>query len=293
MQAIRNFLNTNYGITVARWWLRCLLDDWRRRRLLVVYQVGKVGSSTIVASLKVLPQWWRVHHVHTLTPEGMAASKAVYHQLTAVGVSSYFPRARHLLSSHYLRKKLPQPAQAGLEQGQRWKVITLVREPIGRNMSEFFQVIDYELPNFVTRYNGGELTMDETVQTFLDRFDHDYALHWFDRELNPVLGIDVFAEPFPKAQGYQIYQGPFADLLLLKLEQMDECAGIAFAEFLGLDNFALVKTNVAEEKEYAAAYDEFKQRIALSPAYLQRMYGSRFVQHFYSDAEIDALCAKW
>lgn len=286
------FLQTNYLLTLARWQLRCLLDDWRRRKLLVVYQAGKVGSSTIMASLKVLPNIWRVHHVHTLTAEGIATREAIYRKLTQERASSYFPRACHLLSSRYLRKKLPTAADDVLP-AARWKVITLVREPIGRNISEFFQVIDAKLPNFVTRYNAGALTIDETVQTFWECFDHDDALHWFDQEIKPVLGIDVFAEPFPKVQGYQIYHGPFADLLLLKLEQIDECAGAAFGEFLGLENFRLVKTNVAEEKAYAAAYKEFKQRIALSPAYLQRMVGSRYVQHFYSDAEIDAMCAKW
>lgn len=290
---MRDFLQTNYPLTLARWRLRCLLDDWRQRKLLVVYQTGKVGSSTIMASLKVLPRIWRVHHVHTLTAEGIAAREAIYRKLTEERASTYFPRARHLLSSRYLRNKLPREGNGGLSPAGRWKVITLVREPIGRNISEFFQVIDARLPNFVTRYQTGVLTIDETVQTFWDCFDHDDALHWFDQEVKPVLGIDVFAEPFPKAQGYQIYHGPFADLLLLKLEQIDECASAAFGEFLGLENFRLVKTNVAEEKAYAAAYKEFKQRIALSPAYLQRMVGSRYVQHFYSDAEIDAMRAKW
>lgn len=290
---MRRFLNTNYGLTVARWRLRFLLDDWRRRRLLVVYQMGKVGSSTIVASLKALPPTWSVHHVHTLTAEGIATREAIYHKLTQERASSYFPRARHLLSSYYLRSKLPTPTTTAVLPNQRWKVITLVREPISRNISEFFQVIDYKLPNFVARYNAGALTIDETVQTFMAGFDHDDTLHWFDQEIKPVLGIDVFAEPFPKARGYQIYQGPFADLLLLKLEQMDECAGAAFGEFLGLENFTLVKTNVGEEKAYAAAYNEFKQRLALSPAYLQRMVGSHYVQHFYSDVEIDAMRAKW
>lgn len=291
-QTLKAALQKNYWFTVARWRLRTLLDEWQRRQPLIVYQMGKVGSSSIVASLKALPATWTVHHVHTLTTAGMASAEAIYHRICRESGSSYFPRARHLLSSRYLQQQLRRRAQ-GQATGARWKVITLVREPVGRNISEFFQVIDYTLPNFVERYNTGALSMEETVQTFLERFDHETTLRWFDQEIKPTLGIDVFATPFPKTQGYQIYKGAQADLLLLKLEQLDECGGQAFEEFLGLRDFSVVKTNVAAEKAYGDAYQRFQSALALSPGYLARMYNSPYMRHFYSAAEIAAFQASW
>ena len=43
-----------------------------------------------------------------------------------------------------------------------------------------------------------ELPVEELHATFLNRYDHDIPVTWFQQQLQPVFGIDVFADEFPK-----------------------------------------------------------------------------------------------
>lgn len=290
MRAAKQLIQSNEQLATAWWHMQMRLGEARGRETVVVYQMGKVGSSSIVASLHALREKMQVHHVHTLTPQGIAAAEAIYAQIEQeTGINTY-ARSRHLQSSRYLAQRLHRPAPSG---DRRWKVITLVREPISRNVSSFFQVIDHHLPNFVARYEAGELGIEAVTSAFLERFDHDQVLNWFDAEARPALGIDVFAGEFEQERGYTIYRGDHCDLLLLKLETLDACASAAFREFLGIEDFTLVRSNVAEEKAYATAYQQFKRTLSLPEWYLEKMYSSRYMQHFYSQAEIAAFATKW
>ena len=92
----------------------------------IVYQMGKVGSSTVCSSLKKLKDF-DVYHIHVLTEESIKKLENVYK--SNFHKTSFFPV--HILESQYLSKQL--------EQGKKkWKVVTLVREPIIRNISLCF-----------------------------------------------------------------------------------------------------------------------------------------------------------
>ena len=82
-------------------------------------------------------------------------------------------------------------------------------------------------------------------------------------------------------------------MLLLKLEQMNECAAEAMRDFLGLENFVLRESNTADDKEYADLYAAFRREITLPTEYLDRMYSSRLAQRFYAADEIAAFRRKW
>jgi hypothetical protein len=288
MRSMNRIINSNPHLSTAWWHFQVRLAELRGRESVIVYQMGKVGSSTIVASLHALRRKLQIHHVHTLTGKGIADAEAIYRQMARHAATGTFVRARHLLSSRYLQQRIHRPIQ-----GKKWKVITLVREPIARNVSSFFQIIDYPLPNFMARYHAGELDIETVSNTFLEKFDHQQVLHWFETDLRQALGIDVFAGEFPREKGYQIYQGDTCELLLLKLEKLNECACDAFRDFLGIEHFDLVRTNIGEEKEYAGAYQQLKEHLILPERYVQEMYSSPTMQHFYDQREIAAFAAKW
>lgn len=178
-------------------------------------------------------------------------------------------------------------------EGQSWKVISLVRDPIAINVSGFFQIIDHYLPNFGQRYRAGSVKIDDAIRVFLDEFDHEEPLTWFDVELKATLGIDVFGSPFPKSKGYEIYRKEHIEFMVLRLEDIDQRAGEAFKHFLDIENLKLVRSNVADDKSYNTAYREFKDAIKLPRSYLEMMYESRHVRHFYTDEEILGFRTKW
>ncbi|MCI0558844.1 MAG: putative capsular polysaccharide synthesis family protein, partial [Nitrososphaera sp.] len=130
--------------------------------------------------------------------------------------------------------------------------------------------------------------------TFLQMYEfHEVPLTWFDTELKTVFGIDVFSSDFPKSTGYKIYEGLQADILLLRLESLKSCSGDAFKDFLNIDDFTLRPTNISEGKDYYPTYREFLDSVVLPPAYIDKMYESKYTKHFYTEDEIDIFKARW
>lgn len=255
---------------------------------LIVYQMGKVGSTTILRSLKALNLEMPVYQVHVLTPEGIARLEQKYKQ----NFSQRGRIATHLAASRFLRKQIDKGST-----GKRWQVVTLVREPIARNISSFFQVLDLELSAYdyqiITSMDIDEAAR-ELRRLFFEKLErHESPLRWFDLEMKRVFNLDVYASDFPKSKGYKIYHGEHADVLLLRLEDLNRCASQAFKEFLNIDNFTLIKANIATDKDYHATYRRLLQTISLPDSYLDKMYSSKYVKHFYSDEEIKSFRAKW
>ncbi len=287
---ITGLLNRYYVVDRAWHYLRFWLSHRRGRHPIVVYQMGKVGSSSIVASLSDRCGHPNVFHVHTLTPERIAETERRYRAASKIrgpGIDE------HLIASLYLRRRWERRRPS-----ERWKIVSLVRDPVARNVSGFFQVFDLDFPEIALRYERDGTNprerMDELIDLFLHRFErHDEPLHWFDLNLKPVFGIDVFDEAFPKTQGYAIYQGEQADLLVLRTEDLNRCGSEALGEFLGSERLPMVDANLSQEKGYSEAYGAFKKTIALPPSYLDRIYSSRLVQHFYTPEEVDQFRRDW
>jgi len=188
---------------------------------------------------------------------------------------------------------------------RKWKIISLMREPISRNISTFFEnlqvdiIKENEAYQIASEYYGfGPLTvkmdnLNELVDIYFKCFRHDTPLTFFDVEFKGVLKFDVFEHPFQPLKGYAIYPGENFDVMLIRLENLNSVAETAFAEFLDLKSFRLVSSNIGQEKIYAPLYKKFKQEVVFPKRYLDRFYHSRFMKHFYSEAEIKRMRSTW
>ncbi len=284
-RAIKRFLRQSRSWGRVFYDIRFHLANLRGREPIIVYQMGKVGSSTIVASLKALKLRRPIYHVHTLTQEGIAHGEATYGDSVQLDLS----RSKHLFMSRHLHKHLGKSAN-----GKKWKVVTLVREPIARNISSFFQIIELLMPDFHERYQHRSIEINELTALFLEQYSTDNRfVNWFDLELKSVFGIDVFASNFSTVKGYKIYRSERAEVLLLRLENISECAQEAFREFLGVEQFRLVEKNISSKKDYYAAYKWFTEMVILPEDYINTIYALKYAQHFYSAEEINAFKAKW
>jgi hypothetical protein len=297
----------NYGATKARYQRRTARGEGRAagQLPLLIYTMGKVGSSSVLHSLKLLPDLGRpLYHLHSLSPESLRELE--------VELKPAFPDPQAMVSLHHVWRCQYVVDKLAAHPEERVQAITLVRDPLARNLSDFFQHIQVEpLPDaggvrrwkLVAQFHDFEITVGEDdvsalIELYFEKEWHDFPPLWIDRELEGVLGIDVYATPFPREQGYAIYHsraaaGRRADLLLIRLRDLNRCASQALPEFLGLDAFTLVNANVAEKKEYVDVYRAFKSAIAFPASFLDEMYSSKLVQHFYSSAEIQALRDQW
>ncbi|MGI8739288.1 MAG: putative capsular polysaccharide synthesis family protein [Gammaproteobacteria bacterium] len=137
------------------------------------------------------------------------------------------------------------------------------------------------------------MQVEDAIEIFLENYGHDAPLGWFDIELKSTFGIDVFATPFLASKGYTTYRGPNVDALVLRLESINTSAEPAFKEFLDIENFRRVQANVADDKNYFAAYKAFKQKLILPQAYLDKIYDSMLARHFYTEEELTGFRRKW
>jgi hypothetical protein len=226
----------------------------------LVYQMGKVGSSSVGASIP------RSAHLHTLY--GNPPCEAVYDterrgfMMVAGWVYDFIRRV--VIRS---RKDV--------------KIISIIRTPIERNVSMYFQDFPYwyvrhrkEHPE-ISRFSGGTLVEDIYVKTF----PHMYVDEWFDKEIRRLTGIDVYSEAFDLDSGYQIYERGKYKWLVIKLEKIqDRWADIQ--DFVG-EKIVLENKNMSENKWYKPIYDLHKKTLLENKAISDLVKSGKFYKHFY------------
>jgi len=292
---LKGLINRNYHLS-RLWWKRNLSRELQASHgdPIIDYQMGKVGSSTIQRSLNERGLEQAFYHVHFLNPVRVAEIEKQRRQ--------YFGTEKEgLLKRPWSYEFLYEQIQ---KKDRHWKIITLVREPVARNISTFFENLDVAIKpdgkKYVVKsdYYGIdiEVGLDDVEplgSLFFDRMQHDRPLQYFDNEIKAVFGIDVYSGEFPTQKGYRIYPAENADLLLIRLENLNACARTAFREFMGIDDFSLVQTNVGSEKIYAPLYSAFKRTVHLPESYIDRMYNAKYTRYFFTEGEIQGFRDKW
>ena len=232
----------------------------------LVYQMGKVGSMSIVDSLKT-DYPGVVMHKHVMRTDDW------FDQY----VLEWVRAGRHL------------------------KIISPVRDPIGRNVSAFFHFIDGRLRHAADK---SALPVADLVDLFIRNpdpneppdnkmiMDHSMPLGWFDENIYKHFGIDVYATPFPD-RGYDRYTAGNIDLLVLRIDVADDVKEQIIGEFLGMPSFKLMNTNIGSLKKYASKYKEFTENAVLPDDYVSEMCQSKYIRHFYREDEIKRIKQKW
>ncbi len=289
--AYRNYYLAKYHYSASLHRKYSKKDD-----LLFIYQMGKVGSKTVQNSLNTTNLDIPIHHIHSFEKFRLDdAEKILKHEFQV----DHNPRTT-LWDSYFYRNKLKE-----LQESKNLKIITLVRDPIARNFSHFFNwpnmIIQKKNDQYYAEspvYNYKELldgdSADILISIFLNKMNnHSRVLEWFDMEVKKFFNIDVYGTDFPKDKGYKIYKRGNVSVLLLKLEKLNEIAKIAFREYLGVDVIKIKNQNLGENKEYSSVYKRFKESVKLPKSYVDLMYNSKFALHFYSNEEIDLFRKRW
>lgn len=258
------------------------------REPLIIYQMGKVGSSTVYDTLEQQCPQFQVFQVHVLTGDWIREVQAQYRAASRDHGRPMLDE--HVLASRYLATRIRR------ERGRRWKVVTLVRDPVARNVSTFFEAFDVYFSSAAAANGGIAGEHAESLRRrFLEEFGecHRVPLVWFETHMAPVFGVDVYREPFDTDAGYQILRGDDCDLLILRTEDLRAAMRPAMQRFLGVEVPELRSSNVSADKSYADQFAQFKRGLELPDTYLDEMYGSRFARHFYTADELAAFRERW
>ncbi|MEH0020718.1 MAG: putative capsular polysaccharide synthesis family protein [Desulfobacter sp.] len=195
-----------------------------------------------------------------------------------------------------LRRKIyPSQRLRTFHKTKRVKIITIVREPISRNLSLCFQhFTDFVRDDVTNRCFDDQKSSVEMFSHYLEnKIDQKAGIYWFDREFLPTTGVDIYDFPFDREKGCTALQSGKYDILVLQLEKLNASMS-SIQEFLGLtEPVELVQKNIGRKKWYHLLYQEFKSAYAPPQSLVDEIYTSRFMKHFYSDADISRFRRKW
>ncbi len=245
-----------------------------KKDLVFVYQMGKVASSSIYFSLK--ERKMIVYHIHRLNEKHIREVHKSLLEKTGL-IESKVVDERGVRIYNMFMKNNKRPVY----------IISLVRSPIERNMSAFFQ--NKELYTKQRNYSD----TNKLIDLFYLLYDHDTPLMWFDREFKQCLNVDIYDSPFLKDKKYKILKSKNFNILLMRVDIEDDIKENIISDFLGIKNFNLKNKNVGTLKNYNAEYKEFKNKIKLSESYINRMLDSKFANYFYTKKEINQFKQQW
>ena len=166
-----------------------------------------------------------VYHVHFLTRSLIDEYEAKRRMFLGTEKQG---RLEHIWLYEYLCQQIDEQALSAGDRGSvsshsRWKVVTLTRETVGRNVSNFFELVEVEPleetsagrpPSTGCRYRVRsdpdfydlDIVVDtrdlsELLQVFIDKPNHDEPLTFFEQEIKGVLGLDGVATLAHDLQG--------------------------------------------------------------------------------------------
>lgn len=232
-----------------------------------MYQMGKVGSSAIEAAI---PGSVQIHDFYFTPP-------CYVHRSLAYPAPWRYAAHR---CSLVMRRALVKAKR------EEKKIITLVRNPLERNISMFFQSLPYWLIEYQTGIVSGRVGVGARVEgvdflhdCFERIFPHSYPAEWFDKEMKRLTGIDIFDEEYDRSIGTCRVSCGGWDLLLIEMSKLTDSTDV-ISDFLGR-KVEIVSTNRGEEKWYMDAYSAFKHTYKPSAAVSSAVYETKYFEHFY------------
>lgn len=267
-----------------------LLDKWFKLRYrmiwyprfflpgtkpVLVYTMAKVGSMTMLYTLFHHNVGGPVTWGHRMLPANV---KITADRRREKGLPQYRYPILNYVYNNYILKERPID------------IVTMVRDPIARNVSAFFQAYDYFIES---QPEGWNMSMDKMLDIYDKEIMHEVPLGWLDFELKAVTGVDVYSKPFDHEKGYTIFDHDLYKTLVLKIETSDDAKLNGMKEMFGLSDMTIYRGNVGSDKSYADTYKDFKDSLRLTPEYVNKMYDSKYMNHFYTPDEVEKFKARW
>lgn len=247
---------------------------------ILVYQPSKVASSTMFVSLR--SAGIDSVQIHTFRPDEEYVS--------CMSHPGFFAdkRFQFILDDLQFYERYYQ------QRTKTTKIITMVREPVARDISEYFTLFgkgDYILNDRVCAdtYKGVEDLLKDLsrIGTF------GYEFEWFDRELKRFTGIDIFDYPFDRKKGYSVIKQGNTEILVLKVEKMNDNEKV-IADFVGYPDFKIVMSNIGEKNSCKYMYREVKQNMSIPQEVIDRYYkDNKRMDYFYSEEEKESFLKKY
>ena len=253
-----------------------------RKNPVIVYQMGKVGSSSVVSTLRQSKMRRPIIQVHTLNEEILKNAVKKHRDLHG----SHLPL--HLITSSILVKKLKKfdlPCQ----------IITLTREPISRAVSFAFEDWRKKVsPQLHASEIDSDVMSDVVEKMLTDDNGHSDPSHWFRQELQTVFGVDLFSQPYDFENGFSIIDDNRYKTLIIRLEDLDRSLSDGLSAFFKkeLDIPHLKKSNIGKDKWYSDTLYSVKNSFKISEPLAKKIFSTQYFNHFYMN-DLSHIKERW
>jgi len=262
---------------------------------LVFHRMGKVGSHSILHSLRASAPGLRVDQAHFLTPEAIArvrqlAEAPATSPETAASLRGQVEDARRCVEEIERRRR----------RGNPYCVLSGYRDPLDQVVATLFQMLPLWFPEvdeaaddvagqaaimvrkFQTQFR--KLIVDKAPASTAEdvRFANVFVkgLNWFDREFRPFHDVDLYEHEPDELGMFRVERGPVL-VLVYRMESLRGHFDEVLGRLPGVKSVQQINDNEAAKKKCAALYREFRRRLEPTPEMHDFYYNSRFFRHFY------------
>jgi hypothetical protein len=234
----------------------------------LVYQMGKVGSSTVHHTLQEAGT--ASIHVHHIAEDNWKRRTRMYKENDTT-IPAHFHKGR--LLRHWINWT-----------DRQMRVVSLVRDPIARHVSEAFEFshlrgLPTGKPSNALRVLQNELVSDGALE---------YTYTWFDQEFLPMFGVDIFDHSFNREEGFARITQKNVDILILTLEKLSDCASTTLSEFVS-QSLEIKRERVRS----GSVYTYVKNNLTLPESTVRRLYDHPWMRHFYTRNDIEQFIERW
>ncbi len=240
-----------------------LIGKYLKEELILIYTPGKVGSSSLEDSLP------GSIHTHTLydNPPNPPHWQLDYY--------TPFQKFKFKIKQ-FIRRRM-------IKHSKKIIIISVIREPISRNHSMFFQALPFWLAKASSNLSKDRMSPREEGFEFLHNafqknFNHLYICEWFDKEIKRFTGIDIYQHDETDKGFYQVRKGKI-HLLVVKLEDLE--SNIHHIEYATGKKITISEKNTGSKKWYSEIYKKFKESFTLDTETLAKITNSNYYKKFY------------
>lgn len=213
---------------------------------ILVYQMGKVGSSSLEKSLS--------GSIHEHSFFGNPPNPTDYYLRNNTLLKIIKSRLKDIVKVFLIKRR------------KTVKIICPVRPALSRNTSMYFQALPFWLADYQTGYYSRSFERDGRkdglyilFDSFNKNFPHSYPDDWFSSELMKLTGIDVLSDVEINGfdSGYNIYKNGKYEVLVIRADLLQKKVNV-LSDFTG-EIVEIENTNISSNKWYSEAYSLFKK----------------------------------
>ncbi|MEX0290290.1 MAG: putative capsular polysaccharide synthesis family protein [Flavobacteriaceae bacterium] len=241
---------------------------------ILVFTMAKAASTSVYRSLKHHGRK-QVFHIHSLDESEISAGVA---KCLKNGI---YPGRRSpvgLINRKIVSKRRP------------FKIISLYRNPIDRNISAFFDAFELFLGVPAQNYPG---SLEELEKAFHDNISHTYAIDWYGKQFFEGTAINVYELPFNSDEEFTVFKKGHIEVLLMHSEIPNPKKEALIGDFCDIKDFNIIDANITAESNGGKLYKDFRNHIRYTEGYLNSLLDSPYMNHFFSEGYKERLFKTW